>query len=154
MRDEDNLASQVRNILIQLEELKTAQLVGHSQIKVAEYVSDELTVRSTSTGYMAEAYAHAIVVAPDIIEGNVLITYCVPEARTSNGTLIDNKTDGLMVNVNSIETDSDYTNAYQINVIRTSTGGETISAEDFKIKFHIYSAATVSITANGGSYGS
>lgn len=153
MREEESLAKQVVDILTELNELKTAQYVGHSQVRVVEYVSDELTITSTSTGYASSAFAHCTVLAPDILPGNVLITHCVPEVYTSGGTLIDNKTDGRSVNVTTIETDSDYTNAFQINVYHTSTGGETISSESYKVKFHIYSAATVALEAAGGVYG-
>lgn len=153
MREESSLVKQVVDILTNLDELKTAQFVGHSQVKVADYVSDEISVTSTSTGYASEAFAHCTVLAPDILPGNVLITHCVPEVYTSGGVLIDNKTDGRAVNVTTIETDTDYTNAYQINIYHTSTGGESISSETYKVKFHVYSSATVSLEAAGGVYG-
>lgn len=154
MRDDSTLVSQLRDIQVWLDELKTAQLVGNSQIRVKEYVSETITATSTSTGYTSEAFANCIVLAPEIMQGNILITHCVPEVRTANNTLIDNKTDGRSVNITSVEIDQDYANAYQANIYHTSTGGETIPAESYTVRFHIYSAALVSITASGGQYGS
>lgn len=152
MRDESSIVEQLRSAQRALDELKTAQFVGHSQIVVKDYVSSEITVTSTSTGYASEAFAHAIVTAPSILPGNILITYCVPEVYATTG-LIDNKTDGRAVNVTTIETGDDNTNAYQINIYRTSTGGETIPTENYEVKFHIYSAALVDIEVAGGMYG-
>ena len=152
MRDEESIVSQVRGALRALDELKTAQFVGHSQIRVHEFVSDEVTVTSTSAGYFSEAFANATVTAPDVLSGNVLISFCVPEVY-SGSTLIDNKTNGRQVNVTTIESGADGTNIYQVNIYHSSVGGETISPETYSVKFHIYSAATVSVTANGGPYG-
>lgn len=154
MRDESNIADQVSAILTDLDELKTAQLVGHSQVKVTEYASDAISVTSTTTGYTSEAFANCTVMAGSILPGNILITHCVPEVYASGGVLIDNKTDGRSVNVTTIETDSDNTNAFQINIYHTSTGGETIPAETYTVKFHIYSTAALTLTAQGGVYGS
>ena len=119
--------------------------MGHSQVKVTEYASDAISVTSTTTGYTSEAFANCIVKAGSILPGNILITHCVPEVYTSGGVLIDNKTDGRSVNVTVIETDSDNTNAFQINIYHTET---------YTVKFHIYSTATLTLTAQGGVYGS
>lgn len=153
MRDPETIVSQVREALRALDELKTAQFVGNSQIRVYEFISDTINVTSTSTGYFSEAFAHAIVMAPDVLPGNVLITYCVPEVYSSDG-LISNKTDGRQVSVTTIESGVDDINVYQANIYHSSIGGETIPSETYSVKFHIYSAAMVSVTANGGPYGS
>ena len=153
LRKSETVAKQLRDILLELKESKSAQFVGNSQIIVKEYVSNQISVTSESTGYIAEAFASCTASAPTIENGNVLITYCVPEVRI-NGTLIDNKNaDEYTCHITIVETESDATNGYQVSIYHSSTGGEEIPSETFTVKFHIYSAAEVTVSARGGVYG-
>lgn len=154
LRSTDSLTKQMRDILLDLEELKAAQLVGNSQIIVKEFVSDQISVRSTSSGYTAEAYASCTVTAPDLADGNILITYCVPEIRL-NGTLVNNSTatSAYSFALNEFDTGNAKTNGYQASIYHTSLSGETVPAETFTVRFHVWSAALVELSAKGGLYG-
>lgn len=151
-RSTNSVAKQLRDIILELDESKEAQFVGNSQIIVKEYVSTEVSTISESTGYISEAYASCTVSSPKIENGNVLITYCVPEVRI-NGTIIDNKNVAeYTCHTNIIDTASDNTNGYQVSIYHSSVGGETIPAETYTVKFHVYSAAEVNLSARSGAY--
>ena len=150
-RNSDGLVDQLRDALLDNNEIKEAQLVGESQIVIKEYVSSQITTTSTSSGYVGEAFA-VCTVSSDIADGNILITYCCPEVRIG-GTLIDNKNDAYSMNVTIIDTESDKTNAFQVNIYHTATSDtETIPVENFTVKFHVWSAAAVALTARSGTY--
>ncbi len=150
-RSVDSLTSQLRNVLLDNDEIKEAQFVGESQIVVKEYVSSRITTTSTSSGYIGQAFA-VCTVTSEIADGNILITYCCPEVRI-NGTLIDNKSDAYSMNVTIIDTESDKTNAFQVSIYHTATSDtETIPVENFTVKFHVWSAATIGLTARSGTY--
>lgn len=147
------LAEQLRDILLELRESKESQFVGNSQIIVKEFTSDAISVTSETSGYMSNAYASCTATAPTIADGNILITYCVPEVRV-NGTLIDNKNAAeYTCHTSIIETSSDNTNGYQVSIYHSSIEGEDIPVETYSVVFHIYSAAEVTLTATGGVYG-
>lgn len=151
MRDEVSIIDQVARIITDLEELKTAQRVGESQIKVTEYVSEEVTVTSNGPGLVVEAFAYLDIQATSIDEPNVLICYCVPEVR-HDGELVDNKTDGWSVNLTNIETGGFSQSAYQANIYRTSLGGSNVPVTTYTVKFHVWSAAEVTLTAGSGKH--
>lgn len=150
IRFESNLAKQLRDIILELNEAKTAQRVGESQIVVTQYISDQASTTSTSDGYFAEAYAYCVVEAPSIISGNVLITHCVPEVRL-NGALIDNAALGVY-SYYVTPFDNGNKTIYQLTIYHSSAQGETVPAETFTVKFHIHSAADVILTAGSGIY--
>ena len=153
MRDQDSLVIQLRDILLNLNESKTAQFVGNSQIIVKEFISDEITVTSESDGYTSEAYASCKVDAPQIADGNILITYGIPEVYTPSNNLIDNKNAvQYTVHTTTIDTKNDKTNGFQASIYHTSVGGETVPVETYRVKFHVFSAALVTLTATGGAY--
>lgn len=152
IRFESSLAKQLRDIILELNEAKTAQRVGNSQIVVTEYTSSQLSTTSTSTGYFAEAYAYCIAEAPTITGNNVLLTHCVPEVRL-NGTLIDNTALGVYsYYVTNIRSDTGNKTIYQLTIYHSSSQGETVPAETFTVKFHIHSAADVTLTVGSGTY--
>lgn len=151
LRSSDSLAKQLRDAILDLDELKEAQFVGEDQIKIQETVSSTVVAPSESSFYEAEANATCIVESAD--RDNVLITYAVAEVYDKNGVLITNKFDGLSVSLTTIDTGLDYTNAYQANIFRSSTGGEEVFAENFTVKFHVWSSADVTLTARNGIYG-
>lgn len=152
VRDTDSLAKQLRDIILELNEAKTAQRVGTSQIVVKEYISNSISVTTDTNGFFAEGYAWCLAVAPTISSGNVLITHCVPEVRL-NGALIDNAALGAYAYYsNVVDTKTNNTTACQITVIHSSMGGESVPSETFTVRFHIYSAAEVDLTAKEGMY--
>ena len=151
MRDDSSITDQVQQAMLDVEELKAAQLVGESQIKIKEYVSDEVTVTSDGPDLVVEAFAWLDVVASTVADPNVLIVYCVPEVR-NNGNLIDNKTDGWEFNLTNIEVPESNHVAYQANIYRTSTGGSNVPVTTYTVKFHVWSAADVTLTAGSGYY--
>lgn len=149
MRDDASITNQVAQAQRDVEELKTTQMVGESQIKVKEYVSDEITVTSTGPDLVVEAFAWCDAVATTIADPNVLIAYCVPEVR-SGGTLIDNKTDGWSVNLTSIDNQQFNRASYQVNIYRTSTSGSNVPTTTYTVRFHIWSAADLTLTVGEG----
>lgn len=153
MRDDNGIVRLLRDILLNLDESKTAQFVGNSQIIVKEFVSDEITATSTTDGYTSEAYASCSVDASQIADGNILITYCIPEVYRPNGVLIDNKNAvQYTVHTTTVDTKDDKTNGYQASIYHTSLEGEDVPVETYRVKFHIFSAATVELTAREGTY--
>lgn len=149
MRDESSIVNQVQQAQLDVQELKTAQLVGESQIVVKEYVSDEITVTSDGPDLFVEAFAWCDVDAPNVTAPNVLITYCIAEVR-SGSTLVDNKQDGWQCNITSIENPDPSKASYQVNIYRTSTGGSNVPITTYTVRFHIWSAADITLTVGEG----
>lgn len=151
MRDEANIANQVQQAMLDIQELKATQPVGKSQIKIKEYVSDEITVTSTGPDLFVEAYAWCDAVADTISDPNVLIAYCVAEVR-SGDRLITNKEEGWSCNVTSIDNQEYNQASYQVNIYRSSTGGSNVPVTTYQVKFHIWSAADLTLTAGAGPH--
>lgn len=154
MRDDETLVGQIRALQIANEELKDAQLVGKSQLLVKQTISDEITITSDSNGYISEAYAWCEAQAPSVTGDNVLIAYSVAEIRTENNLLVDNVDPAeYTFHINNIKTAANDTVAFQLTVYHSSQGGETIPVENYKVKFYVWSAAKVNLTAQEGLYG-
>lgn len=152
MRDESSIIDQVQQAQLDVQELKSTQFVGKSQIVVKEYVSDEITVTSTGPDLFVEAHAWCDVTAPSISEPNVLIAYCMVEAR-SGSTLVDNKHDGWQCNITNIENTHSNQASYQANIYRSSTGGSNVPVTTYSVRFHVWSAANITLTVGGGYHG-
>lgn len=151
MRDEDNIAKQVRDLLIASEELKTAQFVGNDQVKVQETISTEISVTSTANTYITRCYASCRVTATDLNTGNVLICYCVPEVRL-NGNIVGNLDGVYQVDLSKADEGFVDRMGFQANIFHVDDGGSTIPAETYKVKFHVFSTADVTIQAWGGIF--
>ena len=154
MRNDESLASQLRQLQIEREEIKDSQLVGKSQLLVKETISDAITITSETNLYISEAYASCKVEAPSVSGDNVLIAYAVAEIRTENDTLVDNADPSeYTFHINSVKSNKGDTAGFQLTVYHSSQQGEEIPVENYSIRFHVWSAATVNLTVEEGLYG-
>ena len=154
MRNDESLASQLRQLQIEREEIKDSQLVGKSQLLVKETISDAITITSETNLYISEAYASCKVEAPSVSGDNVLIAYAVAEIRTENDTLVDNSDPSeYTFHINSVKSNKGDTAGFQLTVYHSSQQGEEIPVENYSIRFHVWSAATVNLTVEEGLYG-
>lgn len=155
MRNEESLASQLRQLQIEREEIKNSQFVGKSQLLVKETVSEPITITSETSFYISEAYTSCKIEAPNVSGDNVLIAYAVAEVRTESDTLVDNSDPTeYTFHINSVRSDRGDTAGYQLTVYHTSQGGEEVPSEEYTVRFHVWSAATVNLTVEEGIYGS
>lgn len=155
MRNDESLASQLRQLQIEREEIKDSQLVGKSQLLIKETISDPITITSETNQYISEAYASCKVEAPSVSGDNVLIAYAVAEVRTESDTLVDNSDPTeYTFHINSVRSDRGDTAGFQLTVYHTSQQGEEIPVENYSVRFHVWSAATVNLTVEEGIYGS
>lgn len=150
MRDSDNIVSQVNELLRASQELKTAQLVGDSQI-IIKHTTATITASSDADTYITRAFASCRVTATDLNPGNVLICYCLPEVRVG-GTLVDNLDDVYQLDVSKADEGFVDKMGFQANIFHSDDGGSTIPAETYTVTFHIYSSADVAITAWEGVF--
>lgn len=154
MRNDASLASQLRQLQIEREEIKESQLVGKSQLLVKETISEPITITSETKFYISEAYASCKVEAPSVTGNNVLIAYAVAEVYTETNTLVDNHDPSeYTFHINSIKSDNGDTAGFQLTVYHSSQQGEDIPVENYSIRFHVWSAATVNLTVEEGPYG-
>lgn len=128
--------------------------MGKSQLLVKETISDTITITSETNQYISEAYASCKVEAPSVSGDNVLIAYAVAEIRTENDTLVDNSDPSeYTFHINSVRSDKGDTAGFQLTVYHSSQQGEEIPVENYSIRFHVWSAATVNLTVEEGLYG-
>lgn len=151
MRGESSITNQLAQAMLDIEELKTAQMVGESQIKIKEFVSDPVTITSTGPDLFVEAYAWCDAEAATVTESNVLITHCDAEIR-SGDTLVNNKSDGWQYNITSIETTRSNRTAYQANIYRSSTSGSNVPVTTYTVRFHVWSSADLTLTVGSGRH--
>lgn len=151
MRDDESLARQIRDLLKDSEELKTAQFVGTDQVKVQETISNAISVSSDADYYITRCYASCRVTATDLNPNNVLICYCIPEVRL-NGTIVGNL-DGVY-QLDLSKADEGFTDrmGFQANIFHIDDSGSQIPAETYTVKFHIFSTADVTIQAWEGVF--
>lgn len=154
MRNDASLANQLRQLQIEREEIKESQLVGKSQLLIKETISEPITITSESRQYISEAYASCKVEAPSVTGNNVLIAYAVAEVYAEGGTLVDNSDPSeYTFHINSVRSDKGDTAGFQLTVYHSSQLGEEIPVENYSIRFHVWSAATVNLTVEEGPYG-
>lgn len=128
--------------------------MGKSQLLVKETISEPITITSETNIYISEAYASCKVEAPSVTGNNVLIAYAVAEVYTENNTLVDNSDPSeYTFHINSIKSDKGDTAGFQLTVYHSSQYGEDIPVENYSIRFHVWSAATVNLTVEEGPYG-
>ena len=149
MRDDDSIAKDVRDILLEMQELKETQFVGTSQIKVKETLSEpvQITTETTAEWYTAYAHAECIVTAPNILPSNELITYCVAEVR-KDGELVTNKENSPVWWIATLEPPAHNKVRYYLNVCEYADLDPLPGASTFDVIFHIFSSANVTLEVN------
>lgn len=158
-RDGDTLVRRVRSIMREIEELKTAQRVGDSQIEI-KYTNTGNTMLKFSTvpnadnEYMtAMGKAKISITCNDIKSPNALIAYCLPEIHQGSPTGPTITPDGTYTTATIFSAKSTgYNNArWNIQVFDISSTGTRLSAKDFYVKFHIWAAVHKIDTIDWGS---
>lgn len=149
MRRDIDFTRRVRDIQTAIDEFKAVQAVGNGQIVVKEYISNQISITSTGDEWTQEAYAKCSVSSSKIGANNVLITHCVAEVRL-NGVLIDGSDPSRFVYMRTKDTGDNATNAYGATAFHSSLEGETISSETYTVKFHVWAAGEVTVTASPG----
>lgn len=151
-REGGNLIREIRSIQRELEELKTAQRVGNSQIKVNYFNTGSTmlsfqTVPNAGNQYMsAMGKAKVKFVCDDIHTPNALIAYCLPEIHLGSptGTLITTESSysqpvsGIIFNAKST---ADNEARFNIQVFDMSMTGSRLYAKTLYVKFHVWMAA-------------
>lgn len=96
VRDENNLVRILRNILTDIDELKTAQQVGSSQIITKPYDSgaaydQQVTITAPFQSQGSSFKLMRITVIPDsLTPNNILLSEVIPELKYTNGVRISN----------------------------------------------------------------
>lgn len=152
MRSQNDLIRAMRDILRDIDELKTAQMVGTDQIVAKPYetaapydLQFSITAPFQSVGSSVKAIR--ITVTPtDMPPGNILISDIVPELRYTNGNRVSNwdfvnntvilDTTYFIVN---IDTENSSRNVYLLGIIAPTN---TV----MRLKTHITANATVGFT--------
>lgn len=150
MRGYNDLVRQMRDILQALDELKTAQPVGTSQIVAKPYATADaydrqfsITAPFQSVGSSVKAIR--IDVEPtNMPEGNILLSDIVPELRYTNGVRVSNWT-GSAINLDTffflvlIDSAQEDRNSYILGIVAPTN---TV----MRLKVHITANATVDFT--------
>ena len=150
MRDDDSIVKDVRDILLNMQELKETQLVGTDQIRIHETLSDptDVTTQTTSEWYSAYATAELVVTAPKILPTNELITYCVAEVR-KNGVLVTNKSTGQLWWLGQLHSDVHNEVHYSLTIAEVSEDENPLPGPStFQVIFHVFSSANVTLEVN------
>lgn len=148
-REGGNLVKQIRSIQRELEELKTAQRVGNSQIKIRYFTTGSTmlsfqTVPNADNQYMtAMGKAKVKFVCDDIHTPNALIAYCIPEIRqgSPSGTLITPNgfpTSGVIFGAKATAGNEA---RFNVQVFDVSSTGSRLYAKTFYVRFHLWMAA-------------
>lgn len=151
----NNLITQdMREIQLDLEELKQSQRVGNSQIKIKHFVSDAITISTVPNSYneymtaIGKAYVRAV--APDVLSPNALIAYCIPYA-TYNGTVISPS--GTYMSAKIWQPSATLTNSqiFNLYVFDISPDGNALSSKSIQVRFHIWASAELTLTVGSGN---
>lgn len=151
-REGGNLVKQIRNIQRELEELKTAQRVGNSQIKIRYFNTGSTMLRFRSVPNADNQYMSAMgkarvkFVCDDIHTPNALIAYCLPEIHLNSptGTLVTTESSysqpvsGIIFGAKST---ADNEARFNIQVFDMSMSGSRLYAKTLYVKFHVWMAA-------------
>lgn len=88
----NTLAKRISSTINSSKEIKTSQKVGSNQIIIKETVSPFLNVVLDDPRDVGDlVHLECIATAKNIDKGNFLLGYCVVEAITGNGELVQNK---------------------------------------------------------------
>ena len=96
VRSQNDIVRQVRDLLLQIEELKTTQPVGTNQIVVKKYDTGaaydaQYTITAPYQSVGSSFKLLRITVTPDeLTENNILLSEVIPELRYTNGNRVSN----------------------------------------------------------------
>ena len=151
MREDDSLAKQVRDIQLDLQELKQIQFTGKDQIVVQEYETETIsmpTYQRSELYYYRRCYVR--IDASDLPEGSVLLAHVMP-VITYNGSVVQNKsTSGnitTMYYVNPYRSADLRKASFYLLLIDTPPDGSdsAISSRTYSVKFKVYVSAKANV---------
>lgn len=154
IRNRTSAVSDMRDAIKDLQELKTSQNVGNSQIRVKHTVSRTITVNTVPNAYnqyfTAQAKAYCRVKANNIAANNALIAYCIPKA-TSNGEII--QPTGLFISLNTWRTNTRLSDelVFNVNVFEIASTEQRLYPRPIQVEFHIWACADVELTVGEGN---
>lgn len=96
VRSDNNLVKAIRDILLDIDELKTAQQVGSDQIITKPYDSGlaydaQVTINAPFQSFGSSFKLMRITVIPtDLTPNNILLSEVIPELKYTNGVRISN----------------------------------------------------------------
>lgn len=151
-REGGNLVKEIRSILRELDELKTAQRVGNSQIKIRYFNTGSTMLRFRSVPNADNQYMSAMgkarvkFVCDDIHTPNALIAYCLPEIHLGSptGTLITTESSysqPISATIFGAKSTADNEARFNIQVFDVSMTGSSLKTKTFYVKFHVWMAA-------------
>lgn len=132
MRDESNIASQVRQILLDIEELKAPQFIGTDQLNMYE-----TTIDTGQFGVLLLGRANLRIKADISGRNNILITSCNPEIYKNGARFIP--TASVNGRMRKIEVSDPTVNAYSVFLQSDSP----IKEDKFRVVFHITSLTPI-----------
>lgn len=160
-REGGALVKDIRTIITELEELKTTQLVGNSQIEIRHIDTGSTLLRFTTTpnasnqNMTAMGKAKVSITCDAIQEPNALIAYCLPEvhADSPTGALVGSSGVFPRATIFNAKPDN-YKNAkWNIQVFDVSMTGSPISSRAFYVKFHFWvSCKNINFEWGTGNY--
>lgn len=151
LRNNNDLVRQLRDILQDIDELKTAQPVGTNQIVAKPYETGaaydrQFSITAPFQSFGSSVKAIRIDVEPtNMPAGNILLSDIVPELRYTNGVLVSNwnpagyielDTFFFLVLIDSAQQDK---NSYILGIVAPTN---TV----MRLKVHITANATVGFT--------
>lgn len=152
MRGRNDLVQQLRNVLQDIDELKTAQMVGTNQIvakpfETADAYDLQFSITAPFQSIGSSVKAIRIDVEPtNMPEGNILISDIVPELTYTNGVRVSNwNTAGQYIELDTffflvlIDSAQDDQNSYILGIVAPTN---TV----MRLKVHITANATVGFT--------
>lgn len=149
MRNEDSIAQQIRDIQLDIQELKARQYTGENQVVVKEYTTDPITF-STSATSSTTCYkrCYVRVTADGLPEGAVLLAFVVPKIMRNGEVVQNNSTSGNVSTVyfvNPFRSSDLRKGSFYLFLSDASTDGNNISSRTYSVSFKIYASAKVSI---------
>lgn len=143
MRSSRNIVDYIADANRAIQEAKTAQFAGNSQIVVKEFTSETVNTTVTQEG---QAFAHCTVTAPYLETGNALVAYCVAKIMI-NGELIRADDEMWFHNIQTKASPDGRSNVFQVNIFGDY---DYPVGAPVAITFYIYSATFVELEAGAG----
>ncbi len=147
MRDNDSLAKQVREIQLELQELKQTQFTGKDQVVVQEFTTEPISVATSYQSPMVyNRRCYVRIRAENLPEGSVLLAHVVPIVKY-NGSVVQNNTSSSNISTQYLVNpfrDADLRNAdFYLFLSNTSVDGSDISSRTYSVSFKVYVSANV-----------
>lgn len=140
-RTPNNIATDIRGILLGIQELKQKQFVGTDQIIIQKTETETIHLPVSVNGYNFVR----ITATGDIGAGNAMIAHLVPEIRNSNGDLIEVSGDIYPnYSVRSYRADGKLFKD-DINIQRWEISINASTAQTLTIKAYIYASCPVTL---------